>query len=118
MKIKTPKYEIYVDGGQVYKDGKYFRPLTEEQIEIIKSEKWATNTAKKQLDKLIDENFENYNPLGMSVREAMKELGYKDESKVECYHSFLLVERLSNNYIFACKKCLELRKVKLLDSDL
>ena len=116
MKIRTLKYEIYVDGGQIYTlDGKYIRPIDQKQIDFLRENKFKTKTEKKNLDFLIDNDFKDFEVIqsgGMSLEEARKRMGLTYVETV-CPHKYFLVEINETEYIFACGKCLFIqRKLK------
>lgn len=105
-KIYTEKYIVYKDTGQVYKGDKFFRTLTDLQNIIVKEGYWSSLKRKRELDELIDTDFESYKT------DTGKEFSINDLKVSICEHKWHLLEK-TDKYLFYCTKCLTIQGIDL-----
>ncbi len=109
-KIFTDKYEVYVDGGQVYtRSGDYVRAITESQIDYLRNESWGNPVKKSQLDRLIESDFAELKHQPSIVKAPYRPKFSMDDGEsmeVFCKHYFKFIEKTSEGYTFCCNRCL------------
>lgn len=112
-KIRTEKYVIYADTGQIYfKDGlKYFRTLTDSQYDYVKDRKWNTKVKQSNLERLIDGGDEAFELEASKPIEGLELSFAKPTAEETCYHKWRLLDLKDegNEARFYCTHCLEIR---------
>ena len=111
------KLKLYRN-GDIYEGSKLLKKIENGdvldflfELPPLKREKFIRN------EKLMMEAFEKEQKKGLSIREAMKSIGFDHtddaEGIIDCRHSYTFIEKIDGGeYLFACRHCLEFEQIK------